>query len=151
MIKKYLQSLTSSCLAGALLLNIGATSFMSNLWDSVVEKTIDVSIAGTVEPVEIDAIVTCYAPVPWQTDDTPRHTATGEEVYFGGVAANFLDFDTEIMIPELYPGMKFKVNDRMNSRYTKELKRAHRIDIFLEDNSQAKKCGQTKTKIIVLK
>lgn len=150
MIKKYLKNLINSCLAGALLLNIGTNSFMTDLWDNIMEKTIDVSLAGTVEPIKIDVIATGYSSEPGQTDDTPFHTANGKKVYDGLIAANFLEFGTEIKIPELYGDKIFKIDDRMNRRYTRELKKDHRIDIWFAKTSDARKFGQKKIEIIVL-
>ncbi|MEK7114889.1 MAG: hypothetical protein AAB847_00820 [Patescibacteria group bacterium] len=150
MIKTYFKNLINSCLAGALLLNIGTNSFITDLWDDIVERTIDISLAGTVEPLKIDVIATGYSSEPSQTDDTPFHTANGKKVYDGLVAANFLEFGTEIKIPELYDDKVFKVDDRMNRRYTRELKKDHRIDIWFKKTSDARKFGQKKIEIIVL-
>ncbi len=139
-----------NCLAGALLLNISATSFIADLWDNVVEKTMNVSIAGTVEPIKMIVNATGYSSERAQTDDTPFYTANGKKVYDGLVAANFLAFGMEIMIPELYGDKVFKVDDRMNGRYTRELKKDHRIDIWFAKTSDARKFGQKKIEIIVL-
>jgi 3D (Asp-Asp-Asp) domain-containing protein len=75
--------------------------------------------------------VTAYSSTVDQCDDSPFITATGEHVYDGGIAANFLPFGTKVRIPELYGDKVFTVNDRMNSRYY------YRADIWMETRQEA--------------
>lgn len=84
----------------------------------------------------IKTIITFYCSVPWQTDDTPFITADGTTVYDGIAAANFLSFGAQIKLPEIYGSDKiFYIHDRMHLRFS------NRIDIWMEDCSEAKEKG----------
>lgn len=92
-------------------------------------------------PKTIKISVTAYNSVPWQTDDTPFHTADGTHVRDGIVAANFLPLGTRVKFPELYGDKEFVVKDRMNPRYR------NRADIWMESVPDAKQFGHNYTKI----
>lgn len=79
--------------------------------------------------------VTAYSSTVDQCDDDPFITATGEHVYDGGIAANFLPFGTKVRIPEVYGDKVFTVNDRMNSRYY------YRADIWMPTREEAIQFG----------
>ena len=151
-IQNYLKNLLKSCLVGVLLINIASNPLINALWENIIYKTIDPFLGGggLVVPVKITVIATAYTSDWAETDNTPFHTATGERVFDGVVAANFLDFGTRIMIPELFGNKIFVVLDRMNRRYTRELRKDHRIDIWFKDKKTAKKFGIKRQDIIVL-
>ena len=96
-------------------------------------------------PKTLKMIITAYSSTPWETDDTPLITASGETVKEGIVANNMLPFGTEIKIPELYGDKIFVVEDRMN--WTKGY---YHIDIWFPDYCQAKSFGAKITYIEVL-
>lgn len=147
MIKSYLRNFISSCVAGLLLLNL--SSAPTTLWDELLNKVLAISLVNTLEePFKITVLVTGYSSTPDQTDSTPFHTASGAYVYDGVVAANFLAFDTQIQIPELYGDKVFTVEDRMNSRYNDA--NPHRLDIWFSNRVAAKKFGVQKLEIIIL-
>ena len=79
--------------------------------------------------------ITAYSSTVDQCDDDPFITATGEYVYDGGIAANFLPIGTKVRIPELYGDKIFTVNDRMNARYY------YRADIWMSTREQAVQFG----------
>lgn len=151
MIKNYLKNLLKSCLAGMLLINIAGNPLINALWENVIYKTIDPFLGNRVgASVKMTVIATAYTSDPAETDSTPFHTATGERVFDGVVAANFLDFGTRIMIPELFGNKIFVVLDRMNWRYTRELMKDHRIDIWSKNKKVARDFGIRRIEIIVL-
>ena len=148
MIKKYFKSLLNSCVAGAILLNITLPSLLGNVWQDFVNKTLPISLAGTVNPIKLNVIATGYSSTADQTDSTPFHTATGEKVFDGLIAANFLKFGTQVKIPALFSDKIFTVKDRMNRRFTHRY--PHRIDIWFADKKEAKKFGLQNVEILVL-
>lgn len=79
--------------------------------------------------------VTAYSSDPWQTDDTPFHTADGTYVRDGLIAANFLPLGTRVRFPDLYGDKVFIVKDRMNARYWR------RADIWMPATDQARQFG----------
>ncbi|MFH1656795.1 MAG: hypothetical protein ABH956_03430 [Candidatus Nealsonbacteria bacterium] len=97
-------------------------------------------------PVQsINVTVTAYSSTPWQTDDTPFITASGERVRDGIIASNLLPFGTEVKIPELYGDKVFVVKDRMHWRMG-----YYRIDIWFPETQQAINFGKKTTYIEVL-
>lgn len=92
----------------------------------------------------ITATLTGYSSTADQTDDTPWVTASNTRTREGVVAANFLAFGTQIMIPKLFGDKIFTVEDRMASRFD------NRVDIWFPDRQTAKHFGITKAKILVL-
>ena len=95
-------------------------------------------------PREMIVTATAYSSTPDQTDASPFIAADGTHVYDGMVAANFLPFDTQVQIPDLYGDKVFEVHDRMNKRYP------NRLDVWFPDRQSAKEFGVRKIKIKVL-
>lgn len=85
-----------------------------------------------------------YNSLPEQTDDSPFISANGSHVYWGMVAANFLDFGTEIRIPDYFGDKVFKVEDRMNRRYD------YKIDIWYENYDDAIQWGVRNIRVEIL-
>lgn len=83
------------------------------------------------EPYEIiQAEVTAYNADVLQTDDRPRETASGEEVYPGGVACpSRYPFGTRVEILE----KEYTCNDVMNARY----RDGNYFDIYMESEDKA--------------
>lgn len=80
--------------------------------------------------------ITAYSSDPEQTDSTPFITASGEHVRDGIIAANFLDFGTNVTIPELFGEKIFTVEDRLHARFS------DRIDIWMPTKEDAKQFGR---------
>src|SRR3989339_1913243 len=103
--------------------------------ESIQNKTRDFGILPQAQDAEARKIftipITAYSSTVDQCDDDPFITATGEYVYDGGIAANFLPIGTKVRIPELYGDKVFTVNDRMNARYY------YRADIWMPTREQA--------------
>ncbi len=87
--------------------------------------------------------ITAYSSTVGQTDDTPFIMASGNHVYSGAVATNFLPLGTLVKFPELYGNKIFVVEDRMNKRFQ------DRIDIWFESKTEAKSFGLKYTKVEV--
>jgi 3D (Asp-Asp-Asp) domain-containing protein len=85
--------------------------------------------------------ITAYSSTVGQTDDTPFIMASGNHVYNGAVAANFLPLGTLVKFPELHGNKIFTVEDRMNKRF------GDRIDIWFEAKTEAKSFGLKYTKV----
>lgn len=79
-----------------------------------------------------------------QTDASPFITAKGTYVRDGIVATNMFPFGTAIKIPSLYGDKIFVVEDRMNSRYQKN------VDIWFADKAAAIKLGRRLVQIEVI-
>lgn len=79
-----------------------------------------------------------------QTDASPFITAKGTYVRDGIVATNMFPFGTAIKIPSLYGDKIFVVEDRMNSRYQKN------VDIWFSDKTAALKLGRRLVQIEVI-
>ena len=88
--------------------------------------------------------VTAYTSRPEETDSTPFITASGSYVHNGIVATNALPIGTLIRIPEHFGDRIFRVEDRMNARYT------NNIDVWFEGLKDARKFGKKYTTIEVL-
>jgi 3D (Asp-Asp-Asp) domain-containing protein len=89
--------------------------------------------------------VSAYNSEVGQTDDSPFITAKGTHVRDGIVAANMFPFGTAIKIPALYGDKIFVVEDRMNTRYQKN------VDIWMESKAEARKLGRRLVQIEVIK
>jgi len=94
---------------------------------------------------KINVIVTAYSSTPWETDEAPFITASGERVRDGIVANNMLPFGTKIRIPELYGEKIFIVKDRMHSR-----KGFYHVDIWQTSYDQALNFGAKYAKMEIL-
>jgi len=93
----------------------------------------------------IKMVVTAYSSTPGETDSTPFLTASGKIVTDGIVANNLLSFGTKVRIPDLYGDKIFVVQDRMNSKKGK-----YHLDIWMPNQSEAKKFGAEITNVEVL-
>ena len=89
--------------------------------------------------------VTAYSSTPDQTDSTPFIMASGNHVYDGAVAANFLPLGTKVRFPTLYGDKVFTVEDRMNKRYY------YKADVWMPTRWQAQQFGLRNVPIEVLR
>ena len=137
--QKLFKKIAETAVAGAILINITSTPYFVKLPQNF--RKIET-------PITLTIIATGYASLPHQTDDTPFITASNKPVQDGIIAANFLDFGTKIRFPELFGDKVFVVEDRMNKRFNKAY--PHRVDIWFDNNQQAKKFGVKKTAIEIL-
>lgn len=97
------------------------------------------------EPKEVMQVtVTAYSSTEDQTDNTPFHTANGNEVRDGIVAANFLPLGTRVRIPEVFGDKIFTVLDRMHKRFDQ------RMDIWMPTREAAQQFGIQYLKIEIL-
>lgn len=84
-------------------------------------------------------VITAYNSEVAQTDNDPCTTANGFNLckhnQEDSIAANFLPFGTEVMIPDLFGDRVFVVRDRMNSRH------ANRVDVWMKERHDAIKFG----------
>lgn len=106
------------------------------------------SLIAISEPIiakKVSMVITAYSSTVWETDDTPFITASGSTVRDGIVANNMLPFGTKIRVPEVYGDKIFIVEDRMNSR-----KGDYHLDIWFEENSEAKEFGAKRTYVDIL-
>lgn len=85
--------------------------------------------------------VTAYSSTPDQTDSTPFNTATGEHVYWGGVAANSLTINSRVRFPGYHEDQMFRVNDRMHPRFS------DRIDIWFPTRAEAQAWGKRRVQV----
>lgn len=91
-----------------------------------------------------DVRVTAYSSTPEETWGDPFITASGERVRDGIIASNFLPFDTEVQIPEIFGDKVFIVKDRMHPR------KKNFIDIWMPAKQKAINFGIHDTYIVVL-
>ncbi|MCB9798784.1 3D domain-containing protein [Candidatus Nomurabacteria bacterium] len=85
--------------------------------------------------------VTAYSLEAAQTDSTPCIPANGEDLckmrekqgYHNTIAANFLRFNTNVRLPELFGDKVFIARDRMNARYNG----TNRIDVVMDTREEA--------------
>lgn len=106
--------------------------------------SLPISPAEAKTQMAYDVYVTAYSSTPDQTDDTPFITATGNRVRDGIIAANFLDFGTQVQIPELFGEQIFIVDDRMHPR------KKDFIDIWMPTKEEAFRFGITYATILVV-
>jgi len=92
--------------------------------------------------------VTAYNSEASQCDASPCITANGYNLctsqVSNTVAANHLPLGSKIRIPELFGSKVFVVRDRMNPRYY------DRVDVWMQDKTQAINFGIKRTSIEVL-
>lgn len=96
------------------------------------------------EPQTYRVWVTAYSSTPEETDDTPFLTAKGTAVRDGIIAANFLPFGTEVLIPAIFGNRVFIVEDRMH------LRKKNFVDIWMPTKEAAEEFGIARTEIVVL-
>lgn len=95
---------------------------------TLVSKVSASATPGAIETKIQKAIVTTYNAEVAQTDADPFTMASGKRVYEGAIASNCHKIGTKIQIRDLG---EFTVEDRMNSRYTKDCGTENeRLDIF---------------------
>ena len=110
--------------------------------DTLNNNEINQTPAFTKKPKMIRyVVVTAYSSTIDQCDDTPFITANGKTVYDGLVAANFLQFGSEVRFPEHFGNKIFTVNDRMNKKYS------DRIDVWMPTREQAIRFGTRYLKV----
>lgn len=94
------------------------------------------------EPDEVRWVtVTAYSSTADQTDSTPFNTATGEHVYWGGVATNSLAINSQVRFIGYHDEVLFRVNDRMNRRFS------DRIDIWFPTRAEAIAWGKRRVEV----
>jgi 3D (Asp-Asp-Asp) domain-containing protein len=94
------------------------------------------------EPDEVRWVtVTAYSSTPDQTDSTPFNTATGEHVYWGGVAANSLAINSRVRFSGYHGDATFRVNDRMHRRFS------DRVDIWFPTRAEATAWGKRRVEV----
>jgi 3D (Asp-Asp-Asp) domain-containing protein len=103
-----------------------------------------VSCKSQVVVDEIYIRITGYSSTPDQTDGSPFITADGTTVYDGLFAANFLNFGTQIEIPDYFGCKKFTNHDRMNKRYPSN------IDIWFPNRQSALDFGSRILRVEIL-
>ena len=109
------------------------------------------AIAQPTNLVTFDVTITAYSPRPQETDSTPYMTASGHPVDEDKIAANFLDFGTMVMFPELFGDQIFRVADRMAKKWNNSINDPHRVDIFMFETAAAKKFGiKRNVKMLIL-
>ncbi len=98
--------------------------------------------------------ITGYSSTECQTNSEPFITASGERVRDGIVAANFLEFGTEIRVPDIYGDKTFIVKDRMNRRYSppyEDVWHDGYVDVWFETRAEARELGRKTTHIEIIK
>ncbi len=84
--------------------------------------------------------LTAYTNTPDQTDDTPNKTASGFDLTTikpgeGVLANNFLPLGTLVMIPDLYPNIIFRVEDRGSPTHFDS---ENRFDVYIPGGEKAR-------------
>ncbi len=98
-----------------------------------------------VEPIAVDYMMaSAYNSLPEQTDGSPYLTAIGSLTRDGVIATNYYPIGTKIRIPDYYGEKVFRVEDRMNPRYSKTL------DIWMESKTDAKEWGRRYIKVEIV-
>ncbi len=95
-------------------------------------------------PTTLNVRITAYASVADETDSTPFITANGTVVHNGIIAANFLPFGTEVMIPSLFGNKVFTVEDRMAPYFKNS------VDIWMPSVGKAIVFGVHRAEIVVI-
>ncbi len=101
-------------------------------------------ISPSLTPKIMKVMLTAYSSTPDQTDDSPFITASNTQVHDGIVAANFLDFGTEVKIPSLFGDKVFTVEDRMAKKHN------DKMDIWFPERYLAKNFGVKEANVIIL-
>lgn len=100
--------------------------------------------AVTSTPHSGEIMVTAYSSTPDQTDGNPFITASGMHVRDGIIAANFLPFGTEVMLPQLFGNKVFTVEDHMAPSHY------YQFDIWMTSRQQALNFGVHYTKFLIV-
>lgn len=91
--------------------------------------------------------MTAYNAVPEQTDGNPCVAADGWNVCEnpeGIVAANFLPFGTQVMIPDYFGDRVFTVHDRTARKY------GDRVDILMPTKKEALQFGKRQLRVVIV-
>ena len=94
---------------------------------------------------ELYAQVSAYSSTKDQTDATPFVTASGTFVRDGVVASNYFPIGTLLRFPDYSGDKVYRVEDRMNARYTKV------IDIWMNERQTAKQFGRRSLRVEVVR
>lgn len=102
-------------------------------------------VAGTSRVVTM----TAYNALPEQTDGDPCTTADGSKICdpnteYSVVAANFLPFGTQVMIPDYFGDRVFTVHDRTARKY------GDRMDVLMPTKKEALQFGKRQLRIVVV-
>lgn len=89
--------------------------------------------------------VTAYSSTVDQTDGDPFTAASGEQVFDGMIAYNFLPFGTKVRFPDYFGDKVFVVLDRMAAS-----KGPYIADIWMQTREQAKQWGVRVTRMEIL-
>jgi 3D (Asp-Asp-Asp) domain-containing protein len=99
------------------------------------------------KPKKCVVIVTAYSSTHQKGRGPSFTTANGYDLSRcraqDTIAANFLPFDTKIIIPELFGDKVFVVRDRMHRRFP------HRLDVWMPTFAAAKKFGKKEVEILI--
>ena len=131
------------CLVGTAMPQVTCADFANATNASYVARATNDSLKRAVRTIKV--VVTAYASVPEETDDTPFITASGKYVADGIIANNMLPFGTKVRIPKLYGNKVFVVEDRMNVK-----KGNHQIDIWMPSKPLAVNFGVKTAQIEIL-
>ena len=131
------------CLVGTAMPQVTCADFANATNASYVARATNDSLKRAVRTIKV--VVTAYASVPEETDDTPFITASGKYVKDGIIANNLLPFGTKIKIPKLYGDKIFTVEDRMNKS-----KSDYHIDIWMPSTPLALNFGVKTANIEIL-
>jgi 3D (Asp-Asp-Asp) domain-containing protein len=116
----------------------------ASIESAIYESSVVDVLGATRAKKRMTVVMTAYSSTEDQTDDTPFISATGEHVFDGMVAANFLPFNTYIQIPKMFGDKIFVVKDRMHPRFS------DRVDIWFPDRESALKFGKRTLEIVIL-
>ncbi len=114
----------------------------------IIEQTTFLPMASPPEPKAIGrilAVVTGYSSSVDETDEDPFISASGDWVYDGMIANNYLPFGTKVRIPEIDKDKIFIVKDRLNWK-----KGNDHFDIWFPSKQEAKEFGAKITFVEIL-
>ena len=131
------------CLSGIIMPQATNADFANATNSSYVAKATNDALKKAAKTIKV--VVTAYASVPEETDDTPFITASGKTVADGIIANNMLPFGTKVRIPKLYGDKVFIVQDRMNQRMSD-----YHIDIWMPSKPLAVNFGMKTAEIEIL-
>lgn len=112
------------------------------------DAAVSVPAESGIEPRRMTVSVSAYTASVDETDDTPCHTANGDNICDPNkgltAAMNGMPFGTKIQIPALGDKV-FTINDRMNRRYDSGY-----MDIHVQTKAEAFKFGRKTLEVIIL-
>ena len=95
-------------------------------------------------------IVTAYSSSTRETDATPFITASGTHVRDGVVACNTGPFGMRVLLPQLFKGKLFTIEDRMSDDYEKHPRNRTGLDIWMADSVAAKNFGVDTVEAVII-